>query len=133
MDKAEAAVDAGQGPGVRDRQAKKGEIDTTLSDVKAIIVGNDERLNWIRLNEVLVAALPRHGDESMGGNLTDPDAAASSGATKEGQRAYAKYQERMAAGIPLEKIADDDHVAVPGHRPARIGLRPLHRQPRQRS
>lgn len=113
MDKAEAAVKQANSQ-KSDIDKAKGEIDATLSDVKAIIVGNDERLNWIRLNEVLVAALPRHGDESMGGNLTDQEQIPF-WQTNEGQRAYEKYQERMAAGIPLEKIGDEDmsqHLAT---------------------
>ncbi len=87
--------------------AKKSEIESTEGEVKAIIVGNDERLNWIRLNEVLVAALPRHGDASMGGNLTDPDQVGF-WRTQEGQRAYEKYRERVASGLPVEKLYDDD-------------------------
>ncbi|HVK16830.1 MAG TPA: type IV pilus assembly protein PilM [Fimbriiglobus sp.] len=108
IEKAESAVKLASAQ-ASDITKAKGEIDSTLSDVKAIIVGNDERLNWIRLNEVLVAALPRHGDEAMGGNLTDPNQL-EFWRTQEGQRAFDKFKERMAAGIPLEKIGDDDQA-----------------------
>ncbi len=89
--------------------AKKKEIEDTTAEVKAIVVGNDERLNWIRFNEVLVAALPRHGDDSpkYHGNLTEPYQVPL-WQTQEGERAFLKYKERMSAGIPLEKIYEDD-------------------------
>ncbi|MGL6095465.1 MAG: type IV pilus assembly protein PilM, partial [Fimbriiglobus sp.] len=87
-----------------DRTKKEGEVTATSAEVKTIITGNDERLNWIRLNEVLVAALPRHGPQ---GNLLDPDQQQFWSSTK-GIRALEKYTERMGEGIPLEKIFDDD-------------------------
>jgi len=85
---------------------KEKEIKKAQGDVKAIIVGNDERLNWIRFQEVLTAALPRHGN-SPAGNLDLPEQELFWN-TLEGKRAFEKYRERMAAGIPLEKIHEDD-------------------------
>jgi type IV pilus assembly protein PilM len=90
-----------------DRLAKKTQVDATSAEVKTIITGNDERLNWIRLNEVLVAALPRHGDASKRGNLNDPEQRPF-WSTDEGDRAFEKYLQRMKEGIPLEKMLDDD-------------------------
>lgn len=87
--------------------AKTAAVAATQADVKAIITGNDERLNWVRLQEVLVAALPRHGDAASGGNLTDPDQV-KLWSTPEGERAYKKYLERLSEGIPLERLYDDD-------------------------
>ena len=87
--------------------SKKSGVDATAAEVKTIIAGNDERLNWIRLNEVLVAALPRHGDPQSGGNLTE-DYQVPFWRTDEGERAKDKYRERMKVGIPLEKLFDDD-------------------------
>ncbi len=86
---------------------KKIEIEKAQTAVKAIIVGNDERLNWIRFQEVLTAALPRHGNSSNGGNL-DLEGQDRFWNTLEGNRAFEKYRERMASGIPLEKIYEDD-------------------------
>ena len=40
---------------------KEAAVSSGITQVKAIVAGNDERLNWIRLNEVIGAALPRHG------------------------------------------------------------------------
>ncbi len=87
--------------------AKKAEVDATQGDVKAIIAGNDERLNWVRLQEVLVAALPRHGTKEQGGNLHDADQLPFWSSDK-GERAYQKYLQRMSEGIPLERMFDDD-------------------------
>jgi type IV pilus assembly protein PilM len=108
MEKADSAIKMANTQNTQHTTAK-GEIDSTTNEVKAIIVGNDERLNWIRLNEVLIAALPRHGNEEMGGNLTDPDQI-EFWSTPEGERAFQKHRERMATGIPLEKIGDDDQA-----------------------
>lgn len=81
---------------------KAGEVAGTQAEVKTIISGNDERLNWIRLQEVLLAALPRHGD-----NLNDPSQT-EFWSSAEGARAYEKYKQRLSEGIPLEKMFDDD-------------------------
>ncbi len=51
--------------------AKEKAVDGGVTQVKAIVAGNDERLNWVRLNEVIGAALPRHGfyfDKDAAGN-----------------------------------------------------------------
>ncbi|MCZ2343736.1 MAG: type IV pilus assembly protein PilM, partial [Bacteroidales bacterium] len=90
-----------------EKSSKKSTVDTTASEVKTIIAGNDERLNWIRLNEVLVAALPRHGDGGMNGNLIE-EHQLPFWSTEEGRLAYNKYRQRMKEGIPLEKLFDDD-------------------------
>ncbi len=37
----------------------KGDVETAVSSVKAIIAGNEERLNWIRLHEVVANTLPK--------------------------------------------------------------------------
>ncbi|MGL6074104.1 MAG: type IV pilus assembly protein PilM [Fimbriiglobus sp.] len=102
---------------------KKTEIETGQNEIKAIVVGNDERLNWIRMQEVLAAALPRHGYVDKDGttdlgqsNLRDvfklSDGTPFSQSTfwddVEGRRAFEKYRERLSMGIPLEKLYDDD-------------------------
>lgn len=86
---------------------KTSDVAATMSDVKAIISGNDERLNWVRLNEVLIAALPRHGTAEQGGTLLEQDQQ-QFWSSEEGNRAYRKYLERMSEGIPLERMFDDD-------------------------
>jgi type IV pilus assembly protein PilM len=37
----------------------KGDVESAVSSVKAIVAGNDERLNWIRLHEVVANTLPK--------------------------------------------------------------------------
>ena len=96
--------------------AKSTAIDTGKTEVKAIVVGNDERINWIRMQEVLSAVMPRHGyiddkgQEIGGTNLTEttPYDQRAFWNTEQGRRAFIKYQERLSQGIPLEKIRDDD-------------------------
>lgn len=93
-----------------ERTSKEQAVSATQAEVKTIIAGNEDRLNWVRLNEVLVAALPRHGDperNGAGGNLNDPDQVPF-WSTPEGVQAYRKYKDRMGEGIPLEKLFDDD-------------------------
>jgi type IV pilus assembly protein PilM len=81
-----------------------GEIQKIQTDVKAVIAGNDERLNFARVYEVINAALPRPGED---GNLRD-GSVAQLWQTNEGHRAMLKMKERVRAGIPLEKINDED-------------------------
>jgi type IV pilus assembly protein PilM len=102
--------------------SKKSGIETGQNEIKAIVVGNDERLNWIRMQEVLTTALPRHGYIEKDGrdlgnsNLTEKfrtpggkDVDQSTfWNTTEGRRAFEKYRERLSSGIPLEKLFDDD-------------------------
>lgn len=83
---------------------KKGELDDTIKEVKSIIAGQDERLNWIRLNEVITAALPKPGPD---GNLTEP-AKAAFWSTDKGKRAMEKYFERLRAGLPADQAWEDD-------------------------
>jgi len=102
---------------------KKKEIETGQEEIKAIVVGNDERLNWIRVQEVLSRVLPRPGYFDKNGvdinksNLLEVVRDASGNAlydqstfwrTTEGERAFQKYRERLSQGIPLEKLFDDD-------------------------
>lgn len=38
---------------------KKSDVDSKNAEVKALVAGNEERLNWVRLHEVVSASLPR--------------------------------------------------------------------------
>ena len=120
-EKGKGAIGAAQ---AQDKQFadKKAGIETGEDEIKAIVVGNDERLNWIRMQEVLTAALPRPSSVNKEGqfvgdsNLTERVKLADGTFfdqstfwnTEDGRRAVQKYQERLSAGIPLEKILDDD-------------------------
>jgi hypothetical protein len=110
-DEADAAVKQAttqQGQETTEKTAVQADQDA----VKAIIAGNDNRLNFVRMNEVLAVALPRAG---QAGNLNDSPQQQSLWATEQGKRALAKFQERIKAGIPLEKIADDDLTTYLAH------------------
>ena len=73
-------------------------MEKAKEDVKAIVKGQDERLNWIRLNEVITAALPRHGEA---GNLDEPGQRPFWQTGKEyGDRALEKYHQRVHEGVP---------------------------------
>lgn len=92
-------------------KAKLQEVVDAQAQVKAIIAGQDEKLNWARLHEVIAAVLPRPGEN---GTLKMPDQE-ELWRTQEARRAYAKFQDRLAQGIPIEAIADDDltdHLAM---------------------
>ena len=101
---AKSAVDAASTQQGKKTTAEKG-VQDDQDAVKAIVAGNDEKLNQVRLNEVIAAALPRAGDA---GNLNDNPRQKEMWATEMGQRALTKYQERIKVGIPVERIAEDD-------------------------
>jgi type IV pilus assembly protein PilM len=122
MKTADSAIKSSQNQDSQRAAAEK-EIADLQQQVKAIIVGNDERLNWIRMHEVLTAALPRPGYyetkngqmvEVAGTNLTEPSQVPF-WSSAPGQRAYQKYRERLGSGVPVDKLFDDDlsnHLAT---------------------
>jgi type IV pilus assembly protein PilM len=73
---------------------KKGEIDAFQKNVKQIIAGADERLDWPRFEEVFSAALPRPGTT---GNLPEP-----LWRSGDGFKAVGWFQERMREGVKIE-------------------------------
>ncbi|CAN5502527.1 hypothetical protein BH11PLA2_BH11PLA2_03660 [soil metagenome] len=85
------------------KTAGEADVAKTQADVKAIIKGNDSRLDMLRLNEVMLATLPRHGPE---GNLNDDRAPLHQ--TTEGADAYRKYKDRISNGVTLDQVNDDD-------------------------
>jgi type IV pilus assembly protein PilM len=104
---------------------KKGEIDNSIKDVAAIISGNEERLNWLRLYEAISAALPRparyddKGNEIPGTtNLELPEQRffwQDTNAKRNQRRAFELHLTRLAQGVPLEKLLDEDlseHLAM---------------------
>ena len=54
----------------------RGDVESAVSSVKAIVAGNDERLNWIRLHEVVANTLPKppllEEFDQKGDTLKDP-------------------------------------------------------------
>ena len=92
------------------RTSKENDLASTITAVKSIIAGQDERLNWVRLNEVIASALPRPGEN---GNLKGP--AEQYWNTQEGRRAFEKYKTRVSEGLPADRAWEDDmsqHLAI---------------------
>jgi type IV pilus assembly protein PilM len=113
LDKAKQAVSAYSGQESKFK-SKLDEIEATKADVKLIIAGQEERLNWNRFYEVLTAALPRPGTREQGGNLTDPDQEKIwKGDGNKGVAALEWFNRRMASGVPIEEAQEDDRSAHP--------------------
>lgn len=118
---------------------KKGEVDSKNAEVKALVAGNEERLNWVRLNEVISTALPRPpliGADSnylVGpdgktpvdtGNLNMParDANVKDKEPWKNQVDYvhfqdapdaiARYAQRVKAGVPADRLFDNTKVEL---------------------
>ena len=111
--KAESAVKAAKTQ-EGERTKKEGERTAAIGDVKAIVSGNDERLNWTRVLELISASLPVPGvlekgtdKEIVKGNLDLPDQLPYWKTAKQ-QLAIAKHYDRIASGVPLTKLYDDD-------------------------
>jgi type IV pilus assembly protein PilM len=111
QEEAKAAVDRASQQ-ISRKTAEENAIRADQDAVKAIIEGNDDRLTHVRLNEVLAVVLPRAGEN---GNLVGDPTMEMYWSTEEGRRALQKYRERMKAGIPLEKIAEDDLTSHLAH------------------
>ena len=89
--------------------------------VKAIIAGQEERLNWPRFTEVFTAALPRPGAD---GNLTDtgtPNGIIKAfsqpqlwkGEGTAGADALKWFISRMAEGVPIDRAVADEQSGHP--------------------
>jgi type IV pilus assembly protein PilM len=98
-----------------------GAISDSKKLVKAVVSGQDERLNWIRLYEVLGAALPRPGDGADPGNMR-PEV----WKTAEGQAAYAKFLERMRDGVKLEDALEYERKGEHPKNLAMVNLETVH-------
>lgn len=90
-------------------QKKREEADKTKEDVKTIIAGQDERLNWIRLNEFINACLPTPPMGNIPANIPDRYYQ-----TREGKIAIDNFQRRLREGIdPLASNNDPTRVDLP--------------------
>ena len=94
-----------------------GAVKESKDLVKAVVDGRDERLDWLRLNEVLAAALPRPGEAAEGGNLP-----AAVWKTDQGMQAYAKYLERMRDGVKLDDALDYERRVERGEHPKNLAM-----------
>ncbi|MBA4062876.1 MAG: hypothetical protein C0501_04055 [Isosphaera sp.] len=116
IEKAEkAAADAVAAHGQQEGKysTKEGEVKQTQTLVKAILAGQEERLNWARFFEVQTAAMPRPGPRDQGGNLTDKDQVQLwRGELDAGVKAYEWFVGRMRTGVPYEQALAD---AMSGH------------------
>jgi len=89
-------------------QANEG-VTASKGLVKAVVSGQDERLNWPRLQEVMSAALPRPGNE---GNLLPTLWQTTEG---KGVAAFAQFQKRMRDGVPVEEALQYETSEHPRH------------------
>ncbi len=119
--------------------AKDKDVKGKQAEVKALVAGNEERLNWVRLHEVIATAMPRpplvtaDGKYIPGpdgktpvdvGNLSLParDAGVKD---KEAWRAQlefvnqdgaydaiARYAQRVRAGVPADRLFDNTKVEL---------------------
>ncbi len=85
--------------------AKQTEMTNTQNVVKAVISGNDERLNWPRFEEVFSMSLPHPGPR---GNLD-----AGLWQTQAGKDAIDWFQERMKHGVRIENASRDERSEMP--------------------
>ncbi len=86
----------------------------TQSDVKLIIAGQEERLNWPRFVEVMTAALPRPPRPGDPGTLDERDQQKFWGMEGEiGLRAYQWWLARMRDGVRIDQILDDANSEHP--------------------
>ena len=106
LESAKAAIGAA---GTQDTKygAKKKEIDQFGGEVKLIIAGQDERLNWPRFEEVFSAALPMPGDN---GNLPRDLWRGENG---RGAEAVDWFLKRMKVGVPADRAIEDDSSDFP--------------------
>jgi type IV pilus assembly protein PilM len=84
---------------------KKTEVDQNVRAVKAVIEGNDERLNWPRFHEVFVRTLPKPG---VGGNLPED-----LWRKDQGVQAVQWFEERMKKGVRIEDATLDERSEYP--------------------
>ncbi len=86
--------------------SREKEVETTKLDVLALIAGQEERINWIRLNEFINRSLPMPGKKEEGGTLDDPERRPL-WQTDAARRATEVYKERLKAGIDPQIGWDD--------------------------
>jgi type IV pilus assembly protein PilM len=103
-----------------------GKREEEIKKVKAIVAGQDERLNWPRMLEVVTAALPRPG---VDGNLTltaqDPPVNSTTapfsqvelwrGNGDAGVRALKWFEERTRNGVTVERLSEELTSQHPKH------------------
>ena len=81
----------------------KQKVEETKNDVKAIIAGQEERVNHLAINQYINLALPRPGDK---GNMLSAETSALWN-TNRGKKAVKRFEEQLRQGID-PRIAQDD-------------------------
>lgn len=137
MKEAKSATDAAKS---RDGEfnKKKSEVEGKNAEVKALVAGNEERLNWVRLNEVVSTALPRPPLIAADGNyILGPDGKAVDKGNlnlpardekvkdkepwknqvdyvffQDAPDAIARYAQRVKAGVPADRLFDNTKVEL---------------------
>src|SRR5260370_26036599 len=89
----------------------KKSIEDHKAAVKSIVIGQDEKLNWILFNSFVNRALPKPDGTNLNKMLTKPD----NKSAKElywaynGQMAYQKFlAQQMGTAKALDKVDEDD-------------------------
>jgi hypothetical protein len=84
---------------------KTDEVKATQDDVKAVISGNDERLNWPRFEQIFAVDLPRPGPKgNLDAEIWNKD---------QGKAAVDWFYERMKKGVRIEDAPLDERSAMP--------------------
>ena len=84
--------------------ASRAQVDTMINQNRAIIAGQDERLNHLALTEYINLCLPVPGPQ---GNMNEPDTKVLWN-TREGQTALARYERQTREGVDPRLAADDE-------------------------
>jgi len=91
---------------------RKTKSKETQEQVKLIIAGREERLNWSRFLEVETASMPRPGDPKKGGNL-EPTVWMGSGNV--GLESLNWFTKRMRDGVKLDDALSDANSKHPAN------------------
>jgi len=105
----------------------KNKAEDTQREVKTILAGLEDRLNWPRFFEVQTAAMPRPGEAKDGGNLNADDEQRRlwRGEGEAGVAAFEWFKHRMSRGVPIEQATDDDRSDHP-QRLAMVQVEAIH-------
>ncbi len=95
-----------------DCKTRQGEIETASKDVKTIVAGQEERLNWMHLVKFIDDALPRPDgsnlSEAQRPRTNPPQSIKAYYFNEKAQDAFKKYQARRLTGTASGDLKGDD-------------------------
>ena len=106
-EKAKTIVDAATKQS-KEKDTGEKAIDDSQTDVKAIIRGNPNRLDVVRLHEVISAALPRAGEDGNLFDKADGTMRTPFWSSEEGRRALLAAKLRVKQGVPIDRAGEED-------------------------